>query len=177
MKGYNKSEDSRGFSVNFLPILLIGILFWSLFSCSKNEPRVKTVVKYVYVDSSSVKTRTENKTEIVTEASKYKKKERKQDIRENNLEGDAISKETVNLAYTIKTDSLFQFDDDDYTEVEKTEEGYEIRVKDTLSIIKEVKYKKFLGLKIKKKYEKYHLVSHNPNIDYILSDIIIHNVN
>ena len=172
-----KSEDNRGFSINFLPILIIGFLCLCLFSCNKNEqPRVKTVVKYVFVDSSSVKTRTDNKTEIVTEASKYKKKERKQDIRENNLEGDVESKETVNLAYTIKTDSLFQFDDD-YTEVEKTDEGYEIRVKDTLSIIKEVKYKKFLGLKIKKKYEKYHLVSHNPNIDYILSDIIIHNIN
>ena len=167
----------KEYAINLFPIIMVGLLLFSLFSCNRNtEPRVKTVVKYVYVDSSSVKTRTENKTEIVTEASKYKKKERKQDIRENNLEGDVESKETVNLAYTIKTDSLFQFDDD-YTEVEKTEEGYEIRVKDTLSIIKEVKYKKFLGLKIKKKYEKYHLVSHNPNIDYILSDIIIHNIN
>lgn len=162
----------KRFEINLLPIIMVGFLCWCIFSsCNRNtEPRVKTVVKYVFVDSSSIKTRTEDKTEIVTEPLKYKKKERKNDIRENNIEGDVESKETINLAYTIKTDSLFQ-SEDDYSEIEKTDKGFEIKLKDTLSIIREVKYKKFLGLKMKRQYEKYHLISHNPNIDYILSDV------
>lgn len=160
------NEQKKNISIIFFFFVLLSIFC----SCSKNKIETRTVVKYVFVDSSSIKTRTENKTEIVTEPLKYKKKERKNDIRENNIEGDVESKETINLAYTIKTDSLFQ-SKDDYSEVEKTDKGFEIRLKDTLSIIREVKYKKFLGLKMKKQYEKYHLISHNPNIDYILSDI------
>lgn len=153
----------KGYAINLLPIIMFGLLCWSLLSCNRHdEPRVKTVVKYVYVDSSSVKTKVEDKVIIATKASKYKKthkKEDKKEYKDTEIKADNInSKAEIILSYDIPKDVT-------------TKDT--ITFQDTLSLIHVIEYKKFLGIKTKKKNEEFYLVSRSPHINYIISDVKI----
>lgn len=154
----------KGFEINLLPIIMVGFLCWCIFSsCNRNtEPRVKTVVKYVYVDSSSIKTRTEDKTIIETKSEKYRKPQRKEDKKEyQNTEikvDDIDSKADITLSYDIPKDITNKDT---------------ITFQDTLSLIHIIEYKRFLGIKTKKKNEEFYLVSRSPYLNYVISDVKI----
>lgn len=152
------NEQKKNISIIFFFFVLLSIFC----SCSKNKIETRTVVKYVYVDSSSIKTRTENKTIIETKSEKYRKPQKKEDKKEyQNTEikvDDIDSKADITLSYDIPKDITNKDT---------------ITFQDTLSLIHIIEYKRFLGIKTKKKNEEFYLVSRSPYLNYVISDVKI----
>lgn len=150
------NEQKKNISIIFFFFVLLSIFC----SCSKNKIETRTVVKYVFVDSSSIKTRTENKTIIETKSEKYRKPQKKEDKKEyQNTEikvDDIDSKADITLSYDIPKDITNKDT---------------ITFQDTLSLIHIIEYKRFLGIKTKKKNEEFYLVSRSPYLNYVISDI------
>lgn len=152
------NEQKKNISIIFFFFVLLSIFC----SCSKNKIETRTVVKYVYVDSSSIKTRTEDKTIIETKSEKYRKPQKKEDKKEyQNTEikvDDIDSKADITLSYDIPKDITNKDT---------------ITFQDTLSLIHIIEYKRFLGIKTKKKNEEFYLVSRSPYLNYVISDVKI----
>ena len=152
------NEQKKNISIIFFFFVLLSIFC----SCSKNKIETRTVVKYVFVDSSSIKTRTEDKTIIETKSEKYRKPQKKEDRKEyQNTEikvDDIDSKADITLSYDIPKDITNKDT---------------ITFQDTLSLIHIIEYKRFLGIKTKKKNEEFYLVSRSPYLNYVISDVKI----